>query len=154
MRREHTAPRGAPHHQPGPARISRDHQPGSEPQLTPGGVVDLHIWQAVFSLMAALAFMVPRDDVGTRLSVSLTLVVTAATYKFAIGQQLPEIAYLTLLDRYIITTSGAPPLRHRLRHEARGSWRPFPTPAAAARLPSPVMARPRPPSPLLRAIAR
>ena len=60
---------------------------------------------AVFSLMAVLAFMVPREDVGSRMQVSLTLVVTAATYKFAMASFMPEIAYLTLLDKYIIATS-------------------------------------------------
>jgi hypothetical protein len=68
-------------------------------------VINIAMPMAIFSLMGALVFMVPRDDVASRLQVSLTLVVTAATYKFAISSMMPAIAYLTLLDKYIISTS-------------------------------------------------
>ena len=62
------------------------------------------------SFFAALtvfcSFCVPRDDVGDRLSVSLTLMLTAAAYKLAITTMMPTIAYLTLLDKYLLSTSG------------------------------------------------
>ena len=36
--------------------------------------------------MASLSFSVPREDVSDRLSVSLTLVLTAAAYKFVVAR--------------------------------------------------------------------
>ena len=77
---------------------------------------------AVFSLMSALVFNVPRRDVASRLQVSLTLVVTAATYKFTISAMMPHVAYLTLLDKYIIATSAIIALVVFENGVADGAW--------------------------------
>ena len=50
--------------------------------------------------------MVPRTDVADRLSVSLTLVLTAAAYKFVVASMLPQISYFTMLDHYVLMCSG------------------------------------------------
>ena len=49
--------------------------------------------------------MVERTDVASRLSVSLTLVLTAAAYKFVVASMLPAISYFTLLDYYVLSCS-------------------------------------------------
>ena len=43
-----------------------------------------------------------RLSTGDRLSVSLTLMLTAVAYKFIVAASLPQISYLTLLDAYLI----------------------------------------------------
>ena len=42
------------------------------------------------------------EDAGDRLSITLTLVLTAVAYKYVIAQQLPAISYLTLMDKYVL----------------------------------------------------
>ena len=48
---------------------------------------------------------VSRQDVADRLAATLTVVLTMAAYKLTIASMMPTIAYLTLLDEYIITCS-------------------------------------------------
>ena len=55
--------------------------------------------------MAGVQFLVPVDDVGTRLSVSLSLVLTAAAYKIVANDMVPKLAYLTVLDKYVMSCS-------------------------------------------------
>jgi len=43
-----------------------------------------------------------RLSTGDRLSVSLTLMLTAVAYKFIVATSLPQISYLTLLDAYLL----------------------------------------------------
>ena len=43
-----------------------------------------------------------RLSTGDRLSVSLTLMLTAVAYKFIVATMLPQISYLTLLDAYLL----------------------------------------------------
>jgi hypothetical protein len=38
------------------------------------------------------------------MSVNLTLVLTAVAFKFVVSQNLPNISYLTLLDKYVLTS--------------------------------------------------
>lgn len=45
---------------------------------------------------------VPHEDVADRMSIALTLVLTAAAYKFAVSSMTPAISYLTLLDKYVV----------------------------------------------------
>ena len=42
------------------------------------------------------------EDMAVRLTVSLTLTLTAAAYKVAIESMTPNIGYLTLLDKYVL----------------------------------------------------
>ena len=53
-------------------------------------------------LMSCVQFLVPLDDMETRLAVTLTLLLTAAAYKLAIITMTPDISYLTTLDRYVL----------------------------------------------------
>jgi hypothetical protein len=45
----------------------------------------------------------PADRVDTRLSLLLTLLLTAVAFKTVIGNDLPKISYFTLLDQYVIS---------------------------------------------------
>lgn len=60
-----------------------------------------------FSILAlALPICLPQEESANRLSVTLALVITAAAYKFATSSMCPPVAYLTLLDAYILSVSG------------------------------------------------
>ena len=48
---------------------------------------------------------IPQRDSADRLSVTLALMITAAAYKFAIAFMVPPIAYLTLIDRFVMALS-------------------------------------------------
>merc|ERR1712151_1146994 len=65
-----------------------------------------YMWNVVvpllsFVLMAFTTHFVPCTEVADRLSLSLTLVLTAAAYKFVVSGMLPAIGYSTMLDTYV-----------------------------------------------------
>ena len=55
-----------------------------------------------FCILALFQWAVPADEVADRMSITLTLVLTAAAYKFAVAAMTPAISYLTLLDKYVV----------------------------------------------------
>lgn len=59
-----------------------------------------------FVLMTLTSFCLEPDNVEGRLSVSLTMVLVAVAYKFALTTMLPPLSYLTLLDKYVLACSG------------------------------------------------
>jgi len=52
-----------------------------------------------------LQFTIPIDEVADRIAVSLTLLLTAAAYRFAITTMVPAVSYLTMLDKYVLACS-------------------------------------------------
>jgi len=56
----------------------------------------------LLTAMAISTFAVPATDVADRLSVILTLVLTAVAFKFVVSQSLPNIPYNTFLDWYVL----------------------------------------------------
>ena len=50
--------------------------------------------------LTGCVFVLPPEEVGDRLSVSLTLLLTVVAYKLVVASSLPAVAYLTWLDRY------------------------------------------------------
>lgn len=62
--------------------------------------VALPSWIA--TTLSALSFAVPREDLADRLSITLTMLLTAAAYKIIVSSSLPPIASLTLLDTYVL----------------------------------------------------
>lgn len=56
--------------------------------------------------LAALAFAIPRDQIGNRLECTLTVLLSTTAYKYAIAQMIPKVAYSTLLDRYVLGVMG------------------------------------------------
>ena len=56
----------------------------------------------VIAMMAPIQFLIPLTNVDGRLAVSLTLTLTVAAYKLAIASMVPNVGYLTLLDKYVL----------------------------------------------------
>lgn len=70
-------------------------------------VVNIALPMAVFSFLSVFApLALPQNSAEARFSVSFTLVLTVAAYKFAMASMLPAIAYLTLLDKYVLGCAG------------------------------------------------
>ncbi|CAM9106402.1 unnamed protein product, partial [Ectocarpus fasciculatus] len=61
---------------------------------------------AVLTLLGPLSNAVEADGsalgTGDRLSVTLTLILTAVAYKFVVAASLPQVSYLTLLDLHVL----------------------------------------------------
>jgi hypothetical protein len=55
----------------------------------------------VLTSLIGLTWAIAPEEVGDRISVSLTLVLTAVAYKLTVAQSIPQVAYLTLLDKYV-----------------------------------------------------
>jgi len=58
----------------------------------------------VLNLMCIGAFGIEIPDIADRLSVTLTMMLTAVAFKFIVGDQLPKVSYNTYLDIYLIYT--------------------------------------------------
>jgi hypothetical protein len=54
----------------------------------------------IFAFLSGLQFLIPVSDQGTRLEVTLNLILTTAAYKYAISTMTPDVPYLTILDKY------------------------------------------------------
>mmetsp|Transcript_4128 Transcript_4128/g.7719 ORF Transcript_4128/g.7719 Transcript_4128/m.7719 type:complete len:402 (-) Transcript_4128:90-1295(-) len=68
-----------------------------------------HIFNTIVPMMFIVAtslgsFVVPRDETADRLSVSLTILLTTVAFKLQIGDSLPQISYLTLIDEFILSS--------------------------------------------------
>jgi len=61
---------------------------------------------ACFSGLAMMQFYISPFDVVDRLSVTLTLLLTAYAHKITIAQIIPAIPYMTALDSYTVWNSG------------------------------------------------
>ena len=58
---------------------------------------------AIISFLALGPFCVPQGEIGDRLSIIFTLLLTAVTFKFVVSQSLPRVSYQTLLDQYVLS---------------------------------------------------
>jgi hypothetical protein len=56
----------------------------------------------MLALMTCSTYTIRPTIPGERLSVTFTLILSLIAFKFAIGDSLPLVPYLTYLDRYII----------------------------------------------------
>lgn len=56
----------------------------------------------VIVLFAASVYAIPASDFAARVSVNLTLLLTAVAFKFVTNSWVPQVSYLTLLDKYTI----------------------------------------------------
>jgi hypothetical protein len=64
-------------------------------------------WNAFFlifliTVISINVFSIPLDSIGQRLQSTVTLILTAVSFKWVINRSLPPIAYLTTLDIYSI----------------------------------------------------
>jgi len=57
-------------------------------------------------LMAGVSFAIPRDDIGDRASVVVTLILTAVAFRFSTNSSVPKVSFLTFLDRYMFSAFG------------------------------------------------
>jgi hypothetical protein len=67
------------------------------------------MWNMCFSLfvidvMVFAAHGIPMADLADRLSVNLTLLLTAMAFKWVLSDQLPPVPYLTTMEIYVIAT--------------------------------------------------
>lgn len=56
----------------------------------------------MISFLAFTSFAIDRSDIGKRLSVSLTLLLTVVAFKNFVSSILPKVSYLTLMDKYVL----------------------------------------------------
>jgi hypothetical protein len=52
--------------------------------------------------LSVLSFCVELQDLANRTSITLTLLLTSVAFKITLSEKLPNVAYLTLLDQYIL----------------------------------------------------
>jgi len=60
----------------------------------------------VVSGLGLTAFSIELEDLPSRLSVILTLLLSAVAFKYVINQYIPNISYMTVLDAYIMLSYG------------------------------------------------
>eukprot|EP00112_Aurelia_sp_Birch-Aquarium-sp1_P011351 Seg2388.1 transcript_id=Seg2388.1/GoldUCD/mRNA.D3Y31 product="Neuronal acetylcholine receptor subunit alpha-7" protein_id=Seg2388.1/GoldUCD/D3Y31 len=65
-------------------------------------VSNIIVLLALISFMSLGPFCVPQSDIGDRMSIIFTLLLTAVTFKFVVSQSLPKISYQTVLDQYVL----------------------------------------------------
>mmetsp|Transcript_12914 Transcript_12914/g.19421 ORF Transcript_12914/g.19421 Transcript_12914/m.19421 type:complete len:416 (+) Transcript_12914:283-1530(+) len=66
-----------------------------------------YIWNIMipFSLISGLTltcFALPPEEINDRLTIVMTMILTAVAFKFVASQGLPPISYLTFLDKYVL----------------------------------------------------
>jgi len=66
-----------------------------------------YIWNIGLIILAIVSlsftsFAIPVDNIEGRLTINLTLLLTAMAFKFVIAASLPVVAYLTPLDKYLL----------------------------------------------------
>jgi len=66
-----------------------------------------YIWNIGLIILAIVSlsftsFAIPEENVEGRLTINLTLLLTAMAFKFVIAASLPVVAYLTPLDKYLL----------------------------------------------------
>lgn len=57
----------------------------------------------LIDILSFCSFSVEISSPSDRLSVTLTLLLTAVAFKYVVSQSLPTISYLTLLDKYVLS---------------------------------------------------
>ena len=69
-------------------------------------VFNIMVPMFVLTFIGMSTIAIPICDVSQRLSVNLTLLLTAVAYKFIVSQDLPHVAYLTFLDIFVLLCLG------------------------------------------------
>ena len=68
-------------------------------------IVNVVMPTGLIVLLTGTQFQIAAEDVADRLSVSVTLLLTAVAFKLVTSTMTPAVAYLTLLDRYVGVSS-------------------------------------------------
>jgi len=69
---------------------------------------EFYVWKVILPLIVIVAmswsvFWVDPSDLNTQMQVSITSMLAAIAFNFAIGNSLPSLAYLTWIDAFIFT---------------------------------------------------
>jgi hypothetical protein len=69
---------------------------------------EFYLWKVILPLIAIVViswsvFWVHPSDLNTQMQVSITSMLAAIAFNFAVSSSLPELAYLTWLDAFIFT---------------------------------------------------
>ncbi|MCA6075444.1 hypothetical protein [Fulvivirga sedimenti] len=72
-------------------------------------ISEFYIWKVVFPmvlvvLMSWSVFWIDPKNISAQLTVSVTAILTLIVFQFSVAQTLPELPYLTSLDKYVIGT--------------------------------------------------
>lgn len=57
---------------------------------------------AIIVCMAWMVFWMPAESVNPRISISVTSMLTLIAHRFVVGGELPKLAYLTLMDYFLL----------------------------------------------------
>ena len=57
----------------------------------------------IITILCFVSFSIESSAVGDKLSVCLTLLLTAVAFKFVVSGSLPPVSYLTILDKYVLS---------------------------------------------------
>lgn len=69
-------------------------------------LVNIALPMALICALSFSSYGIDPNDLPARLSVTLTLVLTAVAYKFVLAQSIPAVSYLTTLDKYVLCQLG------------------------------------------------
>jgi len=58
----------------------------------------------VLVTLSFTSFQVSSSSVSDRLSISLVLLLTAVAFKYVVSEKLPNVNYLTLMDKYVLVS--------------------------------------------------
>ena len=73
----------------------------------PGFVlINVALPSMVIALMPALSFFVELNDIGQKLELAVTTLLTSVTFKFVTAAYLPQIPYLTIIDKFVLMCNG------------------------------------------------
>jgi hypothetical protein len=69
---------------------------------------EFYLWKVILPLIAIVViswsvFWVHPSDLNTQMQVSITSMLAAIAFNFAVSSSLPQLAYLTWLDTFIFT---------------------------------------------------
>jgi len=67
-------------------------------------ITNVVVMMAVLCAVCVAAWGIDVGDIADRLSVTLTMMLTAVAFKLIVGEQLPKVSYNTFLDIYLIYT--------------------------------------------------
>ena len=69
-----------------------------------GIVQRLMLWLLFLGMMSWATFAVPATNIGDRLSYAITMALTIVAFQFVMSSELPQVSYMTLLDKYNLFT--------------------------------------------------
>ena len=67
-------------------------------------LVNVALWIMLITLMSFVAFVLKEDMLGDRLAFLITLLLTAVAFRFIVNDMLPNVPYMTYLEKYIFTS--------------------------------------------------